>query len=755
MIHSFVPRARLRAPLTRYAGLACAVAMASPLQAAGIDEVVVTATRRETAVQHTPMSISVLGEQTLATTRADDFADFAKLVPGLTAIDSGPGNKRYALRGLQSPGEPEVALYYDEIPVSGIPGGSLDTGDSQPDLKLWDIDRIEVLRGPQGTLYGNGSIGGAIRVISKRPELNKFSGETQVSAAATEGGDPSYRVNQMLNLPLLDDKLALRLAAYYRREGGWIDNKPRDDIAIPQLDQNDINDEKTWGGRAALSLQVSDAWNVTGIAYYQRLHTANAFDVYPDYATGGDRYISASYVHTPWLDKIQMYNLISTYDYRWGSFVATTSYQRRTVERNSDTTRYLLNQFHCNETNWNQTCFGRPLVPAVSYAHEEVEAWSGELRLVSNADGPLQWTVGGEFQNSDTYRNGEVAKTDADGYIQFDGNGDAVGRMFARKNDDSFDQYSFFGDTSYEIVRDVRARIGLRWFHSDRSDQQTIVQQFAPGQPTGDQPYQRFEQDLLAKSFQVSWQATPDALFYIQAAEGFRAGGPNFPGGFTVSAPPYDADSVWDYELGWKLSFLDNRVNWNGAIFHIDWDNLQVLVPTQLFSYITNANGAKSDGFETEIDAALDEHWNITAGATYNDARLVGTQPQSSNPAAQLHDGDELANVPKWTANAGVMYRQPIAAQYQATARVDFVYQSSRGSMVADQNPAYFRAAGYELVDAHFNLDRNDGWGLSLDIENLFNRYAELSTRVLDSNLAQTVSTARPRTFSVGVSKKY
>src|SRR5277367_2199879 len=133
-------------------------------------EVIVTATKRETVAQDTPLSMTVLGADALKTTHADNFTEFASLVPGLTATDVGPGQKRYALRGLQSTGEPEVALYYDEIPISGLPGASLDTGDDQPDLKLWDSDRIEVLYGPQGTLYGNGSMGGAIRIISKRPD---------------------------------------------------------------------------------------------------------------------------------------------------------------------------------------------------------------------------------------------------------------------------------------------------------------------------------------------------------------------------------------------------------------------------------------------------------------------------------------------------------------------------------------------------------------------------------------------------------
>jgi iron complex outermembrane receptor protein len=153
--------------------------LADESDADSLEEVVVTATKRETRLSETPISMTVIGTEALQLGNVDDFGDFARQVPGLTAIDSGPGEKRYALRGLQAPGEPEVALYYDEIPISGLPGSSLDTGNSQLDLKTWDVDRIEVLRGPEGTLYGNGSMGCAVRILSKRPDLHNFAATTE------------------------------------------------------------------------------------------------------------------------------------------------------------------------------------------------------------------------------------------------------------------------------------------------------------------------------------------------------------------------------------------------------------------------------------------------------------------------------------------------------------------------------------------------------------------------------------------------
>ena len=718
-----------------------------------VDEVVVTATKRQTKLLETPISMTVLGSDILQAVDADDFADYERLVPGLTAIDSGPGQKRYALRGLQSAGEPEVALYYDEIPVSGLPGAALDTGDSQPDLKLFDIDRIEVLRGPQGTLYGNGSMGGAIRIISKRPDLQQYAARTDAAGAVTAGGAPSWRANALINIPLIPGKLAVRLDGYYRQEGGWIDDLYRGDIKLPQLDTHNLNSEHTRGGRASITFQATDRWNITGIAYYQRLDTGNSFETYPSFATSADRYVSKAFVRTPWLDEIRMANVISSYDLSWASLVATGSYQHRTVDQSIDTTRYLLSLFHCNELTWNVSCGGPPLVPAVSYAHEGVSAYSAEVRLVSQAHAPLEWTVGGFLQDSRTFRYGQVAVADPAGFIDLD-SGVAANRLFARSNFDTFVQDALFGEGTYALYHGLKATVGLRWFHSYRSDQQVLVQQFFPGQPVGPEPFQQFSQSALFKKFQLSYDVAPNALIYAEAAQGFRAGGPNYPGGFTATAAPYRADSVWDYELGWKLALAERAVTWTGAVFRIDWSHLQQLVPTTLFNYIANAGSARSDGFETELTFHLRRRWSVVAGTTYANAHLIGPQPVVIDPSQQLHEGERLGGVPKWTANAAVSYSQPVAPGLALTARVDYSYQSSRPDIVAEQNPAWFMIGSSELTNLHVQL-AGESWSVGLDVDNLFDTFAPVSGKALDANLVRTVTAAAPRTIGIRISKSY
>lgn len=723
-------------------------ALADELDTASLQEIVVTATKRETKLLDTPISMSVIGPEELQVTNADSFADYARLVPGLTAIDSGPGEKRYALRGLQAAGEPEVSLYYDEIPISGLPGGSLDTGSDQPDIKLWDVDRIEVLRGPQGTLYGNGSMGGAIRILSKRPDLSSFAASTEAEGGLTEGGAPSWGVSAMLNAPIIIDRFAVRLTFYDRHVGGWIDNVERTDVDLKQPTGQNQNSEHTWGSRLSAKLAVSDRWDITGIFYYQKLQTGDSFETYSSFAEPGNPYVSAAFVRTPWDDMSAMGTLISTYDLGWASFTATGSYQNRVADQSIDTTRYLLSLFGCTEFTINVSCFGPPIVPAVSYAHEGVKSSSGDLRLVSKSEGRLEWTAGAFTQLASTYRHGQVAAADSDGYIDLNPNtGVADDRLFARTNHDQFDQYALYAESTYDVFRGLDATVGLRGFHSYRSDQQVLVQQFFPGDPVGPEPFQSFTESALFKKFELSKKVTPNILLYVEAAQGFRAGGPNYPGGFTETAPPYRSDSVWDYEVGWKASTADNRVSFTGAIFRIDWKDLQQLVPATLFSYIVNAGSARSDGLESEFDAHLTDRIELSMGGSSANAHLVGPQPAASG----LYEGERLGGVPKWTANASALYRMPVTDQFAISGRIDYTYQSSRPSVTPTQSPAYFVIGASNLTSLHLLLEQHDHWTLGLHVTNLFNVFAPLSAQALDSNLIKTVTAAPPRTATLTI----
>ena len=238
-----------------------------------IEEVIVTATKRETVLQKTSESLQVLTSDAMSTRGIVDFESYFLSVPSLSQSDSrGPGNRSYAIRGVQSAGEPLVGVYLDDIPLLGSPGESLDPGGSQPDLKLWDIERVEILKGPQGTLYGNGSGGGSIRVITKKPDASALDVATRIAVADVEHGGLNKSLSGMINLPIIVDKLAMRLSGYGYDNDGYIDEI--------YLGKNDANTEETEGGRLGIRWTPDEYTTLTFNGIYQTTETGSEFELF-------------------------------------------------------------------------------------------------------------------------------------------------------------------------------------------------------------------------------------------------------------------------------------------------------------------------------------------------------------------------------------------------------------------------------------------------------------------------------------------
>ena len=379
-----------------------------------LEEIVVTATKRATVLQDTAYSVQALGADTLRDMVADDFIDFFSEITSLSQFGRGPGNRRYSIRGVQSIGEPQVGLYYDEIPIAGLPGDNLDSGFAQLDLKLWDVERVEVLKGPQGTLYGQGSMGGTLRVISKRPVMDKVQFAAQSTLSDTRYGDFNYGVNGMVNIPLIKDVLAVRGAIYHRDEDGYIDDISATLLGVTQAHVENVNDEETTGGRVSVQFTPTEDFSLTGIYYFQRMDTGGLFETFPEFATGGAP-VANVFVENLYDDDVDMFNVIADYDgLDWVSATWTGSYMEREVERFDDTTRFVITGvFGCNEFNYFISCFGAPIVPTTSMADESVNSWSTEFRLTSEHGGPVNWTAGFFYQKKRTFRNGQVGIVDA------------------------------------------------------------------------------------------------------------------------------------------------------------------------------------------------------------------------------------------------------------------------------------------------------------------------------------------------------
>lgn len=730
--------------------------------AASDTTIVVTAMRRGTALQDTPISISALDAKSLSQIGATQFEDFFQQVPGLTEVGAGPGNKRYAIRGIQAAGEPQVGLYYDEIPVVGVVASTLDTGAAQPDLDLFDVDRVEVLRGPQGTLYGSGSMGGTLRIISKRPNLLETEGELQGDVhMVTDEGNLSYNANGMINLPLVNDELGLRVVVNHRYDAGWIDD--------PIKDINGTNSVKETGVRASLRFQPSKDWTFDLIGYYQDTKVADRFEIFPeqpwvvDYPALTDtKWVGAHFLLAPTFDKFKAANLIVNHKMGGVNLDLIGSYQDRTYNLFLDSTRpniySIFNSIlgsNCDETNYF-TCFPAPFnfLSVAGYADlDNVKAWSGEARLSSDDKGPFQWTIGTFYRYRNNYHAGELNTPSASSDIPYVKDDNPAGialvdPFYFQRNTVKTEEFAVFGEATYEIVHGLKATAGARWFEATRDLTQELVVPFSPTDPVGFYPPAHSHESKPLFKFALSYDVTRDILLYAQAAQGYRIGGPNFPVAFAAAVPdPYKADSLWDYEFGWKTSWLSNHLTFNGSLFLMDWSNIQQLTtdPTGAFSLITNGGSAVAKGFELELDATPVRGLEVGAGVSYTDAHLTGAQPIVPIPDNQTFAGDFFPYVPRWTTNVDVTYNFQALGR-NSFIRGDFVSQSSRTTGFNPINPNYYKVPGYTLTNLRAGIDVTDKVKFSIYCNNIFNNFAIQSATYGRGSPLQ-VGVATPRTI--------
>jgi iron complex outermembrane receptor protein len=724
----------------------------------GLQEVVVTATRRETSVQETPMSITALPASVLEQTVVKNFNDFVLQVPNLSAADNGPGNKRYAIRNIQAAGEPEVGVYYDEIPIAGLSGENNDTGAQQPDLNLFDVERVEVLRGPQGTLYGEGSMGGTLRVISKRPDLQQFGGTVQANFADISHGGNNKDADAMLNVPIIDSTLGARLVGFYHDDGGYIDEVR---LGIP-----DANSVESYGGRFSLRGKPSDAWTIDLIGYIQETHTDNDFQQMPYL---GD-WKASDFVKTPHKDEFQGYNLISTSDFSFGSLTVLGSYQQRRVIQVFDLTPSVIQilggtnpatgQPNCNTFNYVECLtqnapFAFGIMPSADINNIFVRAWSWETRLQSQASSKLKWTVGAFGDDrQDVNKTSVGGPTNPDGSISIDPNtGLAVNSIFARQNYDPLQQFAVFGELTYPIMTDFDVTAGARYNYGHRTDQYQQIQNFGDPVPylpgTGYYPKTTYTETATTPKFELSYHPSRDSLYYVLASKGFRLGGPNVPNGFSPTLPPpYKADSLWNYEIGSKSTLLDQRMTINAALFWIDWSNIQTTMtdPTGTFTFIGNGGDAVAKGAELEINAEVTSRLLLYAGASYTHAALVGSQPTQAIPANQLSSGDKFPYVPDWTAYSSATYRFPIGAA-NTYLRGEFAYRSGQTTALNPMSPIYAELGGYVLFNARAGIDFGRYSG-QLYVTNIADRQTAVAGTMQGGEPLQIVSTP-PRTFGV------
>jgi iron complex outermembrane receptor protein len=736
--------------------LAVATSAAAQSQPAGADqtpavqEVVVTAEKREERLVNVPVAITALKGSTLQEMGAKTLSDFTALVPGLQlASQGGGGGQELVLRGL-STGVQEDSALVGEV-IDGVPVGSSSTyalgGASTLDSALWDINRVEVLRGPQGTLYGANAMGGLISYVYNQPDLRRFGGALEAEGATTQGGADSGSLRGEINAPIIADQLALRVSAFYDNEGGYIDD--------PALHKNNVNQTIEQGVRAALLWQPNDKFRANLEAIYQHDHR-DASDEASYFATTGRP------VQGP-LD--QKYNLLDpgtfdydevaltlAYDFGPATLTSISSYEYLKNDQNTVFTDTVDGPLFTNPADLALFGIAGPAATNMNFEDRAgTNKVSEELRVTSNGAGPLQYVAGFFTTHESSF-----------GSLLFFGDGPNGAPLpnldpgLITGLPSSYTEYAGYAQVSYTFLDRLTITGGLRYDYIDQTFQETLTGPYAaPLQAfhiLGAEPKTSGTESDVNYLVNVRYALTPHSNLYARAASGFRPGGPNV----AVAGLPrtFGPDTITDYEAGYKASFFGGRVQFDADVFYIDWRHIQLRATAGGLSGETNGGAASSRGVEAQASFVPIHGLTVGGNVAYVDAHLDQSVPSVGGLA-----GDPLPLSATWSGALFANYVFPLVGSWDGfvggTAHAESARNISFPDGIAADNPN-FVLKPYLLADIRGGI-QNDRYTVTLFVDNVSNSRAELSalsTDELVANVAE-VSIARPRTFGIRLDAKF
>jgi outer membrane receptor protein involved in Fe transport len=770
-------------------------AAAAPADDTGLEEVTVTAERYTSTIQNTPISISAMSGDQLAAAGLTRIEDIAHEVPGLSMRSAGPGLTEYEARGLASNGgaAPTVGFYLDEIPLS--PPAVSQSGKVVIDPNLYDIERVEILRGPQGTLYGSGSMGGTVKVITNQPKLGLFEGSVQGTGSYTEGGSANYGGNLMLNLPL-GDVLAARVVLSDLYRSGWIDNVTVSPfpVSLNSPVQGNVlagpvtniyrraNDERLSSGRISLLFKPSDDLSILATAMTQRLRMGG-YDLLDGSPDSADPYrvYNAHYEAFPLReavkDDISIFGFTVNANVGFADLTSATSYWGRLGDQLQDASESI---YYSNRapippaTSGPPFLAGAPFVPVPYSERDPSHQLSQEIRLTSHDVGGLHWVVGAFYSSLHSVWN-EIGASPLSATPTV-----PDGSYFTSWNDYGVRQTALFADGSYKITSQWKLSAGVRWYnYKSHQDEYS----WGLDGPNSTPPAQSQITQASDKGFNprvnLAYTPTPDFTGYATISKGFRPGGanqilppPTSPPFCQNGALQFGPDAAWNYEVGEKAKLFDNWLTINSDIYYIKWTGVQQVITLPCgYQYYNNAGDGRSFGPELEINAKLSNTLTASLTGAYTDAKItspnaaytsflthVATFPDGVTPPCPTSGGGctaPIMNVAKDTASASLNYATTVMGDYRLTGRI------------ADQfvGPSYdvafyfgYRLPSYNLVNARVGLG-HASWSADLFVDNLTNKVALMTANntSFQFNIPQVVrySTNQPRTVGVQASYKF
>ena len=663
-----------------------------------LEEVIVTALRREQSLLQAPLAVSAFDGDFLEDIGAHQLADFLLGAPGTTIVDTGTGDTQIYIRGMSSLyGDGAVGYYLDEVPFGFL-------GLSQvPDVRTFDLDRIEVLRGPQGTLYGANSLGGTVRIITNDPVFNELQGKVDVFGSGSRGGGDNYGVKAAVNVPLLEDRLAMRLVATTETYDGWLNE--------PLFGQEMINDREVETLRAKLRFAPSENVNlVLGVASYDNaIGAPNDGDDEGNYRNA----IAAGILNTS-DQEYELASAILTISTQWFDIVSSTSW--------FDFEQVGVGAFDVIRT---------------------ADTIAQELRLSTNDLGPWHVTAGVYYRDLSTAFAFEVPP------------------FPPSTQDTTGESWAVFSEVTYSITDTLDVTVGLRYFDDTRDRSDTVIAGFdlTTFMPIIETVEFEEQYSTTNPKFNLGWRPNEDLLIYANAAKGFRSGFLQ-PGISLFIAEQIGLDigngaepeKAWSYEIGAKARLADGRLVIETAAYLIDWDNLQTVIsviPAALGA-ITNAGKVKAKGIDFGITAAPVEGLELTLNGGYSDSKYGETVTDVGGVV--VADGQRVQLFPEWTVSASASYRRSLGTSgLQGTAylRMDHTTERSLnfGSVTTESDKITRGSARVGV--------QGDHWGVYAFVDNLFDEDGQVTGGGIQPGFEDVATRLRPRTVGLNLRLNY
>ena len=748
--------------------LACAAACAAlPLHAqesGKLEEVIVTATKRAESLQEVGMSVTVLSERDIENIGIDSYLDFAVRIPNLGTSFQSDGRfdaNSPALRGVFGSGDKSssatTGFYIDDVPV---------TAALQP--RVLDLERIEVLRGPQGSLYGARSMGGTIRLITQQPDLEETSGAIHTTLSSVTDGGENYTLDGHINLPL-SDNAALRISGYYGDQSGiydrvyepvWTNYQTGEQVlgTTPAFERNeDTDDEEYYGGQIALKWMATDNLSITPKFMYQKIEA----DGLPFADIDAENMETRRFFDSeePGEDEWWIGSVVINWSLGAGEVTSTTAYYERDTSEFEEEHTFLDFIYGA--------AVGIPITPLESTLEttSEYENFTHETRYTSNLDGRWNYTVGVFYGDSEFIRGYPGAfqpgVNDAlNAFIGAPANIVPNDLIFITSQPEEVEELAVFGEVTFDLTERVSLTAGGRWYDTEvafSSDSDG----FANGGPSsfsGVQSESGFNPKVMA-----SFDASDDLNFYASAAKGFRIGGVNGQISPTLcgdeldrvgldpeSLRTYDSDDLWSYEVGVKSTLANNTMSLNAAVFFIDWqDSLQVQRLACGFQVDANIGDVESTGFEVEISAAPIEGLTLDLGVGYTDTEVVSP---AGDGFPGYEEGASLHGVPDWTGTGSAQYIFPAFNGWDGRLRADANYY---GDSTSFNNGTVVDRDSWAALNLRAGV-LNATWDVTLFADNVTDERANLAdNRSIAAEMPgrPRIVTNRPRT--IGLEARY